>query len=198
MMKRATQWILIGLVVVLWMNGGVLWAASLWSQQSTSLYMPEPKVYRVGDLLTILILEQAKATQEAQSSNSENSGLKSGVGSGVLQSLFPSVISAEWDSDFKGKGATSQSGSLKAEMTVQIKEVNPNGLLVFEGRKVIKVNKEEQMLIITGMVRDKDIMEDNVVLSSRVANMVIEFPGKGVVSETQNPGILLQLWHFLF
>jgi flagellar L-ring protein precursor FlgH len=129
-------------------------ADSLWADQSSSLYSVKPKNFEIGDLITILILEQATASQQQETKTGEKGSL-SASGSGTLQQYIPG-IGASWGSDTKGTGLTSRGGSLKATITVQVKEVDPNGILTIEGRQVIKVNKAEQMIVITGTVRADD------------------------------------------
>lgn len=177
--------------------GMAVQADSLWTDQSSSLYNGKPRNFEVGDLLTVAIVEQAKATQQAQSSDNETGAVSAGPGTGLLSKLMP-AMGGSWESDYKGTGQTTRGGSLTANISVQVKEVNPNGLLSIEGRQVIRVNKEEQLIIISGQVRASDVSSDNVVLSTKVANAVIEFQGKGTVSETQEPGILVKFFHWLF
>jgi flagellar L-ring protein FlgH len=170
-------------------------ADSLWNNQSGSLYGNKPRSFQVGDLITIIIVEQAKATSEAKSSNGEKGSVSAGPGTGIL-GVIPQM-GVNWDNNFDGKGTTTRGGSLNAKLTVQVKEVNPNGILVLEGRQVIKVNEENQVLTITGMARTEDVSIDNIVLSSNVANAVIEYKGKGIVGDGQKPGVLSQFFHWL-
>jgi flagellar L-ring protein precursor FlgH len=79
-------------------------------------------------------------------------------------------------------------------------EVLPNGILRIEGEKITSVNQEEQIIVISGLVRPFDIGPNNEVDSSRIANMRIDFYGKGTVSESQHGGwlgrTLRTLWPF--
>lgn len=179
-------------------------ADSLWSEQSnslygnqgSSLYGPKSRIFQVGDLLTINIVEQAQASQQAASSNDKKGSVLSGPGSGLLNAL--PQMGASWDSSYNGDGATTRGGSLSATITVQVKEVNPNGTLMVEGRQVIKVNGEEQVLKISGLARTEDISPQNVILSSYIASAVIEYQGKGTIGETQNSGFITKFFHWLF
>lgn len=190
--------LIFGLILILVSAAGMaVQADSLWTDQSSSLYNGKPRNFEVGDLLTVAVVEQAKATQQAQSSDNETGEVSAGPGTGLLSQLMP-AMGGSWESDYKGNGQTTRGGSLTANISVQVKEVNPNGLLSIEGRQVIRVNKEEQVIIISGQVRASDVSSDNVVLSTKVANAVIEFQGKGTVSETQEPGILVKFFHWLF
>ena len=50
----------------------------------------------------------------------------------------------------------------------------------------------------SGVVRPMDIAPDNSVLSSRVADVELEYTGRGVIADRQSPGwfsgILNKIW----
>lgn len=172
-------------------------ADSLWSDQSDSLYINKMRPFHVGDLLTISIVEQASATQTADSANSKSGDLKNEASKGLLQNILPQ-LGASWDSKSEGSGSTTRGGSLKAKITVTVKEVMTNGNLKLEGMQQIKVNKENQTIKITGMARSEDVAADNVISSTSIADAKIEFEGTGTVGETQNTGLLTKIFHWLF
>ena len=81
-----------------------------------------------------------------------------------------------------------------------VAEVLPSGILRVEGEKIISVNNEEQVMVLSGLVRPRDISSDNEVLSSKIAQMRVDYYGKGTVGEAQYGGwlgrILRILWPF--
>ena len=192
--------LLIGLAIIilnlLLINTAVM-ADSLWSDRGGSLYSGKPKAYKVGDLLTIVVVEQASASQQAESNNGENGLVKFGASSGSWEKLLPE-FGTQWKSASKGTGTTTRGGTLSAKITVFVKEVSENGLLTVEGQQLIKVNKEEQVIKVSGVVRPDDISSDNLVYSTYVANAVIEYNGKGTVGDTQGTGILTKIFHWVF
>lgn len=171
-------------------------ADSLWVDSSACLYRKSVHLFQPGDLLTIIVVEQATATQNATSSNSEGGGLSAGPGIGGWQRILP-MFGTDWDSSYQGKGATTRGGSLTAKLTVEIREITPTGILVLEGRQEIRVNSENQILTIKGKVRSEDVSADNIVISSNISDAVIEYQGKGTVGEAQTPGILTKFFHWL-
>jgi flagellar L-ring protein precursor FlgH len=175
---------------------GAVQADSLWADNSGSLYTKNKSQFRVGDLLTVVVVEQASATQKAESSNGKT-GDFSASGNGTMGSLLP-AFGSEWDSNYKGQGNTTRGGSLQATLTVEVKAVEPNGILVLEGRQVIRVNAEDQILTIKGRTRSEDVHFNNVVMSTSISDAVIEYQGKGTVGATQKPGALIRFFHWLF
>lgn len=186
----------LGIVSLLIMFTSTTLADSLWSEQSSSLYAAKPRTFQVGDLLTIIVVEQAKATQQAETSNGKKGSVAAGPGTGILNGL--PQMGASWDSSDRGSGSTTRGGSLNAKITVEVKEVNPNGILRVEGRQVIKVNGEEQILSVSGLARALDIAPDNTILSNCISDAVIEYQGKGTIGDTQKSGIITKFFHWLF
>ena len=65
-----------------------------------------------------------------------------------------------------------------------------NSNLFIEGHRVILVNDEEHHFYVSGLARPLDILEDNSIDSSRIADLQMEFTGRGVITEKQHPGWL--------
>lgn len=189
--------ILLSIFILVLMQGSISRADSLWTDQSASLYGNKPRTFEVGDLITVVIVEQAKATQEAKSSSDEAGSVSAGPGTGFLAKILPESIGADWNNSSEGEGSTTRGGSLEGKITVQIIGVNPNGILVIEGRQVIRVNNEDQVLKITGMIREEDVNIDNSTLSSNIANAVIEYQGNGNINNAQKQGIITRFFHWI-
>jgi flagellar L-ring protein precursor FlgH len=82
---------------------------------------------------------------------------------------------------------------LQTSLTARVIDVLPNGYLVVEGMREIRVNNENQGVYLTGVVRPADISPGNVVLSSAVAQMTVRVQGRGVVSQPIMPGWLYKI-----
>ena len=61
----------------------------------------------------------------------------------------------------------------------------------------MQINREVQQITLTGVVRPRDIGENNTVLSSRIGNADIKFDGKGFVERQSRPGWIAWLLSFL-
>ncbi len=84
-----------------------------------------------------------------------------------------------------------------ATLSARVTRVLDNGNLVIEGRRLVKVNDETQILVVSGVVRPYDVAPDNTVLSSRLADGEVRLEGRGVVSDRQRPGLLQRIFDFL-
>jgi len=168
-------------------------ASSLWGGESL---FTDKKARRVGDLVTLIIVEQAEATHSASTGSSKGASLNIGPWSGII-SDFPSLGGSASDR-FEAGGTTRRGGSLRAQMTAKVVEILPNGNLVIEGRQGISINDERQELIVSGIVREQDIRPDNTVLSTYLADAQITFTGTGAIGNKQTPGLLTTLFGWLF
>ena len=99
--------------------------------------------------------------------------------------------------EFDGQASTRNAGSVKAQLAATVKEVLPNGNLLVEGRRTIYVNKEQKNIILTGIVRPRDVTKNNTVLSTYIADAAITFEGFGEVTDQARPGFLSRLLNWL-
>jgi len=187
---------------------------SLWQVGSSLNGMfIDTKARNVGDIVTVRIEESAKATNKANTETERTSNLEAGIQklfgledwwqTEVLDNIggsWPKIdpfgnpsIQGNLKSDFEGDGETSRSGSLDAFITCRVLEVMPNGNLKIVGTREVMVNYENQMIILSGIIRPRDIAEDNVIRSTFVSDAKIAYSGSGVVNDRQRPGWLSNL-----
>ncbi len=177
-------------------------SGSLW--QSTSGGMTEDvKARRRGDIITIVISETASASKQANTGTSRDSSTSAGItnllgleNKGIMANNFADlskILNATSSSAFKGSGSTSRQENLNATITARVIDVLPNGNLIIEGRRNIKVNDEDQIIVLEGTVRSRDIAQDNTINSIYVADARISYSGRGIISDRQSPGWLMNL-----
>jgi flagellar L-ring protein precursor FlgH len=164
----------------------------------------------VGDILVIRIDEREDASRDASTKLSKKDSAHYGIPAAVgllsaLQSKYPDLdpsqlFATESDMDFKGTGSSSRKGKLSATLPVRVVKVLPNGDLYVEGTKVVMVSDEEHHIYVSGIVRRRDIAEDDSVPSSRLADAEIEYTGRGDLSDQQRRGwgsrLVGKLWPF--
>lgn len=182
---------------------------SLWSEGAHNLF-EETRARRVGDILTVTLAERADATRDTATATSRQSSAQVGV-SALLSAIHsyaashpgfdPNALLAGMSaSTFNSQGGTSRSGQLDAILPVRIKELLPNGDFFVEGSKMLLLNNEESTLYLSGVVRLIDINTDNSVASSVLADVELEYTGRGVLADNENPGwlsrILGWVWPF--
>ena len=154
------------------------------------------KAHRVGDLITILITEESSAKSAAKTKADNKSETSGGPGLGVLNFIKPWDMTVE--SKYQGDGDTQRRGSLQAEITARIVEVLHNGDFRIEGTRMININGEKQLIEITGVCRDRDIMPDNTILSTFISDAQIAYNGSGMVNDASEPGVVTKIINWLF
>ena len=177
---------------------------SLWQDNGplSELFI-DTKARRVGDIVTIKIVESSSATNKASTKTGRKSSLSGGVDSFFnMEKRYPAShpffnpfaqVKSELNSDFDGSGTTQRSGDLTAFITTKVIEVLPNGNLKIEGTREVKVNNEKQLIILSGIIRPRDISPGNIILSTYVADAKIEYSGSGVIHDRQRPGWMTRI-----
>src|SRR5690606_25141565 len=102
------------------------------------------------------------------------------------------------NNNFNGRGRTTRSTQFNTRITAEVIEVRPNGDLLVMGRKTVQINAETETLRISGIIRASDIGPENVVFSTQMAQSNIYLDGRGTVSNPQKPGLLSNMFNFLF
>lgn len=182
---------------------------SIW--QSASIPLTEDgKARRLGDIVTIVITENAAASKQATTATGRSSEISAGIpnmlgleGSSLLTKNFAdlsNLINASAGSRFDGSGSTTRKESLSATITAKVIDVLSNSNLRIEGRRNVKVNNEDQVVTVRGTIRQRDITAENTVNSIYVADAQITYSGEGIISDRQKPGWLMnvidKLWPF--
>ncbi|WP_156681684.1 flagellar basal body L-ring protein FlgH [Sphingomonas profundi] len=152
----------------------------------------------VGDVLTILLVERTQASKSSTASTDRNGniGIKPPT-TGPLSLFDASDAAVGATSTFAGKGAAAQSNNLSGEISVTVQAVYPNGTMLVRGQKLLTLNRGDENIQLSGIVRAADISPDNRVLSTRVADARIAYAGKGDVARASKPGWLSHFFSIL-
>jgi len=148
----------------------------------------------VGDSLTILIYENASATNDASSGSRKNSQVS---GSIRTSGSLDGDISLGAGGSSSNQGSTGRSGHMVAQISAVVDDVLPNGDLRVTGEQLLNINGERTLIRIKGRVRAADISSSNAVLSSRLAEAAIDYDGTGFVSRSARPGIVTRIFNWL-
>lgn len=146
---------------------------------------------KVGDPLTIVLVENTQASKSSSSKLDSGSGFSlTPPSTGALSLFKPTDASVSGARNFNGKGTADQSNSLSGEVSVTVVAVYPNNTMLVQGQKRVTLNRGDEFVQIKGIVRTADISADNRVLSTRVADARIAYTGKGDVARAGRQGWL--------
>lgn len=167
---------------------------------STESLYADHKAHRVGDLITVLVVEEAVASSRASTTTDRSTGAEVDVRGGTKERSFLPLMGVRGGAgnDFSGRGQTERQGVLKARISATVVKVRANGDLEIEGSREVIVNGERELTTIKGVVRPSDITTQNTVYSYNVAEAQIAYKGSGAVHAGQKPGYLARLLNWLF
>ncbi len=172
-------------------------AESLYQPEQASSAYADKKAAKVGDVVTIIIVESAVSTQQASTDAKKQSKLESGPGVGPLLEKIPLFEYSGGDS-MNASGATTRTSKFTAKMTAVVTKVDESGNLEIEGTRFVQTNKEKEEIKLTGKIRPQDIAPDNTVLSTYIANAAITHVGSGPIGSRQKEGIISKIFKILF
>lgn len=185
-------------------------AASLWTDVSYRSAFQDHRACKVGDLITVNIVETSQANKRATTRTGRDSSINAGITNllgwetKIGELGFPSAFQnenmfrASLTNNFGGQGETARNETMTASITARVIDVTPNGNLFIKGSRKVKVNNEAKYITLTGLVRPADISPDNTILSSYIAEASIEYSGSGPVSDKQRPGWLMRAVDFVW
>jgi len=167
--------------------------------QGQSLFT-DIKANKVGDILTVLIYEQSRASSnvENKTEKSTTSSVSGGPGIGTLDFIPMFGANGANSNSFDGKGENIRNGSLRAKMSVTVIDVRDNGDLIIEGSRTIGISSDRETLNLNGVVRQKDISPDNTIDSYLIADAEIHYSGKGAGNTGARPGFFTRLFNWIF
>ncbi|MFN0207338.1 MAG: flagellar basal body L-ring protein FlgH [Planctomycetota bacterium] len=156
---------------------------------------------RVGDLLTVIIEEQASIQNSDQSKTERSGSLNAKLTDfAIAPKAFGTLPSfeASHSQKFDGKADQSRQNRFETRIQVQVYDILPNGNIVLVGRRTITVDDETKTIEIRGVARAQDVSADNTVKSEQVANAEISYVGEGAMTRSTTKGIVGTIFDTLF
>jgi flagellar L-ring protein precursor FlgH len=162
-------------------------AATLYQEAAYQSLTSDRKAHRMGDLLTVLVYENASASSTANTTATRDAQ----VGLGLAWNSNTRDGSVKSTNQLNGTGRTQREGRVLAQITVSVRSIADNGDLLIAGEQLLDVNNERQQIRVEGRVRPQDVSDVNTVLSTRIADARISYAGEGDIADRQRPS----WWH---
>lgn len=162
---------------------------SVWTDGS-DLYR-DPRAYRVGDPVTVLISIDEKAKLDNKTDRSRDSATKFGFDYlfDVSKNKTSGSVSTDVNSSTstKGEGTIDRTEQIQLSVAAMVTGVMPNGNLMISGSQEVRVNYEMRVLHVAGIVRPRDISRTNTISYEKVVEARISYGGRGRLMEVQQP-----------
>lgn len=151
----------------------------------------------IGDIITVVLQERTVSSKSATVDVTKESDTQFGGGAngrGTVLGVDPTLgnysmsTAVTQDREFSGDSSADQSNSLEGNITVTVVEKMPNGNLMVTGEKWMTLNRGEEFIRISGIIRPDDVSDDNTIASTRLANARITYSGTGELANSQEMG----------
>ena len=161
--------------------------------------LPGPARPRVGDPVTIVLVENT-TTAKSAGSKTQRSGMgvdRPARGRSVLASSTPKALKPAAKASFNGQGNAARPVRSRSELSVTIAEVRANGTALVRGEKRMMLSQGQEWVQFSGIVRLADIDADNRIVSTRIADARIEYSGNGAVQRASREGWLSRFFNMI-
>lgn len=175
-------------------GGGSIYASATTNGSNMRLF-EDNKARAVGDLLTIVLVENTAARTNAKTSVDKNNSFGLAAPTIAGQSVTyngKNILEAEVEGKrkFAGNGDSTQSNQLNGQITVRVVQDLGHGNLLVRGDKQMRLNQGDELVQIQGIVRVADIGPDNRITSDRVGDPQIVYGGRGTLARSNAMGWL--------
>ena len=196
----------VGLLALLLAPVAASRADSLWKEESPASMFADKRAAKVGDIITILVQENATASKDNSTKTSKSAGVDASISTFLYSPTASSFLTkggtmpaVKYNSkqDFDGGGSINNSEKITARIAVKVIDVLPNRQLIIEGRRETSFSGEKQEAILRGTVRTEDVMANNTVFSYDVADATIKYLSRGTISDNTRKGWFSRVWEKL-
>lgn len=175
------------------------YANTLW-QPGSRAFFRDQRAARVGDIIKVNIKVNDQAVV-----NNQTEGKRQATDSATMTQLFgmqqkllnylpnrklgdpTSILDTSGNTNNKGTGTIRRQDQVQTQIAAMVTQVLPNNNLVIEGKQEIRVNFDVREVSIKGVVRPQDILADNTIDSTQIAEARIVYGGRGQLMEMQQP-----------
>ncbi len=186
---------------------------SIFGQGDNPLFS-DHKAMHVNDIVTVVISETATSSNsaakdltEADSSTLGGGTFASNGGNAAvsayankLNGLTNIGFSSDSANSYSGSGSATKDASFTTTISARIVKVMQNGNYFISGKREILVDKQKQIIQISGVIRPYDIDQYNMIDSAQMSEAKILYKTQGDVDRATQQGwgtkIIQAVWPF--
>lgn len=170
---------------------------SLWSTNRQTFFKDQ-RARQIGDILTInvQIADKAELDNETKRDRSSTEGANASNVLG-LETYAGKVLPGTLDLEnlakvgsttaTNGKGEVDREEKINLKLAAVVTDILPNGNMVIKGNQEVRVNFENRILNLAGVIRPEDINLDNTISYEKIAEARISYGGQGQITDIQSP-----------
>lgn len=163
-----------------------------------------PREIKLNDLVTVVVIESSQLISEGEFDGRKRESLDADLQNWIAldglnigpapQNNGNPRATGLYNSQFRAEGQLETREALKFSITARVVDIRPNGNLVLEARKQIKIDDEIWENSLTGIVRREDVDPRNRVTSDAIAELSINRRTVGHVRDSYRRGWLNKLY----
>ena len=179
-------------------HGQSLWQASRSPMRNL---MADNVAHEIGDLITIVIRERQQIQDDEEVDTERDTQEDFSVDAlDALPNAFNPLPNVRYGSSrtFEGSTEFARIGVFESQISATVIDVQPNGNLVIEGKRIIRLSDDTRTIRVTGLIRPFDLRGDNTVLSESIANAEISYESNGPMKQGQERGWFTKVLDFLW
>ena len=172
--------------------------------------VPEARTIKKHDIITIIIDENSSATStqslETEKDTSSSANLNAIVDLLKLLELRVeqnertniNLLDLKSSREFQGEGDYERKDKFNARISATVIDIKPNGTLVLQAKKTIARDQEVSELVLSGLVREEDVTQQNTVLSSQMADLRVILENQGSLKKAAEKGLITRVLDAVF
>jgi len=164
----------------------------------------EYRELKVNDIITVLVDYRTSMLSEGDAENRKTNNINATLNDWIKftgkdltpdpQPNGPLSVQGNLQSQFRAESDIELRDQLTFRIAAHIVDIQPNGNLVIEAHRTIRINEEVWQQSLTGIVRRSAIGPDRTVRSDEVADLRIEKREMGFIRDSYKRG-WLHLWY---
>lgn len=167
---------------------------SLW-QNGSRAFFKDQRAARVGDVVTVDITFKNTAKiddklEVSRNNNNQKTTINNLFGyEKYAGKIFPNTVdpknftNLQSSTDQKSKGAKERTDEMDIKIAATIIQVLPNGNMVIQGRREMRISGEVRTIELKGIIRREDIAAGNRIKYAKIAEARLSDVTKGGISD---------------
>jgi flagellar L-ring protein FlgH len=158
----------------------------------------ENRELQINDIVTVLVDYRSSMISEGDAEARKTASLNAVLADWLRfdgKDIFPASqnrgdprISGSLTSQFRTESEMELRDGLTFRIAAAVVDIRPNGNLVLEARREIRINEEVWLQSLTGVVRRQSIGPDRTVRSDEIAELRIDKQSRGFVNDAYTRG----------
>ncbi|MEM9825569.1 MAG: flagellar basal body L-ring protein FlgH [Planctomycetota bacterium] len=184
------------------MTAGLPQVQPVYLQSASWTHQPPPpvRVFRKNDIITIRVDELSRVLAEGEAETRKQTLFQTVLSDWIRIQNFrlrpdpqedgDPTVAAQSNNQYRAESGVETRESITFNIAAKIVDIRPNGTLLLEARKAIRVNDNLWETSLAGSCRAADVAPDNVVLSRDLIDLEIRKDDRGHLREGYQRGWL--------